>query len=129
MLTQNSRRKKAAVKKTTKRRKCSESSTTMPPGRVMADPPASSKRTLETLDPAPTRVTRHKTKMTEVSNQQESLLHKELQVDVELQSMAEGTPVRMPEGNTVNMDLSRVDKDVVFSEEQELLLHDEGKFI
>ena len=132
MLTQASRRKKAGVKKTTKRRKSSElsDSTTMPPRRVMADPPASPKKCLQPMEPAPARVTRKNAKLVAATNQPVSPLRKDQ--DDELQSMDEGSTVNMA---AVRMDLSpvtpSVDMNDVFSEEQQhaISIPDQGKFI
>ena len=111
----------------------------MPPVRVMADPPASSKRSLEPVEPINARGTRHKSKMTAATNQHESPLLKDRESSLEtedgFQSMDEGSTVHMAEGSTVRMDLSpvapSVDRNAALSEEQEhpVLLLDEGKFM
>ena len=96
----------------------------MPPVRVMADPPASSKRSLEPEEPVHARVTRHKSKMTAATNQHET----SLQIEDGFQSMDEGSTVHMAEGSTV---APTVDRNDVFSEDQEhpIVLRDQGKLI
>ena len=104
----------------------------MPPVRVMADPPVSSKRSLEPEEPVHARVTRHKSKMTAATNQHEIPLLKDressLQTEDGFQSMDEGSTVHMAEGSTV---APTVDRNDVFCEDQEhpIVLRDQGKLI
>ncbi|KAE8776252.1 hypothetical protein D1007_51195 [Hordeum vulgare] len=96
-----SRRNKYGVKNTVnKKRKSSETSAAMPPGRVMAVSPGQTKRILEPNEPTRVGVTRQKEKMVAVTNHQESLLH--MDPEISLQMGDEFPP--MDEESTLPMD-------------------------
>ncbi|KAE8813431.1 hypothetical protein D1007_09435 [Hordeum vulgare] len=121
-----SRTKRPGVKKTaSNNRKSSESSAAMPPRRVMALPPAQTKRILEPDEPD--RVTRQRETMAAATDHQESLLGMDFESSVEMRDeflpMDEETTLCMDESGTVCIRLRRgarsIDRNDVVSEEEQ----------